>query len=489
MPQSFPDAVVIGAGLGGLSAAIHLKLAGHRVRIFEANPSTGGRANTLMIEGHRFDTGPTLLNYPWVFEELFQAAGVRMSDFVQLQAVEPTISYCWRDGERLTLSTNRDKLASELTRFEPSAAHKLDRFLADAAEKFRIAFCKLIPQNEQNALRYFASLSWRELLHTGLWRSMYAEIGRFFRSRYIREAFGSYAMYLGGSPFRLPGLFSILPYGELMHGLWYPQGGIYKLVEAIEKLARDLGVEIHTGQKVARILHSGGQVCAVKLASGERLPVRLVVCNADLPAAFPSLLEQPPPRLAMSPAVLTYYWVVRRRPSRLAHHTILLPGEYRAAFRHLLDGQGIPADPALYVASPPPESRAADEAPARLFVLAPLPVLSRLGAVRWPEAIAQIRQHALKRLAECGAPMAPEEILAERVWSPPDWADRFNLFDGSAFGAAHTLGQVGPFRSPNFSRGLRGLYFTGASTVPGTGLPMVVLSGKLTAQRIASDVR
>jgi phytoene desaturase len=481
------EVAVIGAGLGGLSAAIHLRLAGRAVTVFEAGPSVGGRANRLEVGGLRFDTGPTLLNYPWVFEELFLAAGRDFHAAVELRRIQPTVTYRWPDGTRLTLSSDFERLREEFERVEPGVGVRLVEFFRDAGEKFRIAFEKLVPRNEDRLLSYFAPLTAREWVRTALWRTMYAELGRFFRSRYLREALGSYAMYLGGSPFELPGLFSILPYGELAHGLWLPCGGIYALVEAIELLARDLGVAIHTGCRVERILTQDRRVRGVRLADGTRHFSPIVVSNVDLPATLETLLEWPAPPLRMSPSVLTFYWSVARLPADLGHHTIFLPRDYRAAFDQLNRGTQVPADPAFYVAAPGASAqqvRAAEAWP--VFVLVPLPLLSRLGRTDWAEQRERIREAVLRRLRESGVELSSSEILAERVLTPEDWRRRFGLFDGSAFGAAHTLDQMGPFRPRNYSRRVRGLYFTGASTTPGTGMPMVVLSGRLTAQRIAA---
>lgn len=478
------EVTVIGAGLGGLSAAIHLRLRGHPVTVFEAGSTVGGRANRLELDGLRFDTGPTLLNYPWIFEELFRSAGRDLHAAVELRRIEPTVSYRWPGGTGLTLSSDFGRLQEEFERIEPGAGRRLVDFLADAGEKFRIAFEKLVVRNEDRPLRYFAPLTARELVRTALWRSMYAELGRFFRSRYLREALGAYAMYLGGSPFQLPGLFSILPYGELEHGLWLPRGGIYALVEAIEALARESGVVIRTGCRVERILTDSERVTGVRLADGESHPSSVVVSNVDLPETVSVLVGQPPPRLKMSPSVFTFYWSVTRIPAGLCHHTIFLPSDYRAAFDQLNRGSKIPSEPAFYVAAPSAGTPEAAAGPWPLFVLVPLPLLSRLGPVDWTEQRERIRERVLWRLRESGVELASREIRAERVLSPEDWRQRFGLFDGSAFGAAHTLGQMGPFRPRNYSRRLRGLYFTGASTTPGTGMPMVVLSGKLTAQRI-----
>lgn len=479
------EVVVIGAGLGGLSAAIHLRLGGWPVRVFEAGTQVGGRANRLAVGGLDFDTGPTLLNYPWVFEELFRAAGRDFHSRVPLQRIEPTVSFRWPDGERLTLSSDRQRLSEEFERLETGAARRLADYFADAGEKFRIAFEKLVPRNEDRPWRYFAPLKLGELLRTALWRSMDAELRRFFRSRYLREALGAYAMYLGGSPFDLPGLFSILPYGELAHGLWLPRGGIYALVEAIRALACELGVTIHTNCRVSRILTQDGRVRGVRLEDGQEHASEIVVSNVDLPATLADLLGKRPLRLKMSPAVLTFYWAVGRRPQGLGHHTIFLPHDYRAAFAELNHGRRLPADPAFYVAAPGAGEPCAGGA-SPLFILVPTPLLSRLGPIDWAEQRDRVRECILQRLGRCGVHLAAADILAEQVLTPQDWRQRFSLFDGSAFGAAHTLDQMGPFRPRNYSRRFRGLYFTGASTTPGTGMPMVVLSGRLVAERIAA---
>ncbi|GIU76727.1 MAG: phytoene desaturase [Bryobacteraceae bacterium] len=484
------EALVIGAGLGGLSAAIHLRLAGWRVRVLEAGASAGGRANRISVAGLPFDTGPTLLNYPWVFEELFRAAGRDMGDYVRLLKVDPSITYHWPDGQHLTLSSDRERLRAEFERFAPGSSRGLDLFLEDCAAKFEITFRKLVLRNDGNPLRYFSVLTAGEILRTALWRSMYRELGRFFSSPRLCEALGSYAMYLGGSPFELPGLFTILPYGELSGGLWLPEGGIYALVQAVERLARELGVEIHYHSRAQRILHRNGRVTGVRLADGSEIASSVVVSNVDVPSTLTELAGLAAPKIRMSPSVMTFYWAVAGRQPGLGHHTIFFPRDYAAAFRDLNQGCTIPADPAFYVAAPGvSDPTLADDGRLGVFVLVPVPLLSRLGKVDWAAETDRVRETVLRRLSAAGASLSAQAIAGETVWTPETWSRRFGLFQGSAFGAAHTLSQMGPFRPPNFSRRLRGLYFTGASTTPGTGMPMVVLSGRLTAERIQQHAR
>ncbi len=480
---------IVGAGLGGLSAAIHLRLAGHKVTIFERDRQVGGRANLLIEDGFQFDTGPSLLNYPWVFEELFAATGADLYDFVDLIPVDPSVAFQWRDGAKLSLSSDRARLTREFEAFEPGGAGAVDRFFADGSEKYRIAFERLACRNEDNPARWLGALSVHEALRTGIWRSVYGELGRFFRSRHIREALGSYSMYLGGSPFQLPGLFTILPYGEMAHGLWLPRGGIYALVRAVERLARSIGVEIHTGVRVSGIDMRADSVAGVRLGAAHREPADVVVSNLDLPATYTELLKQAPPRLTMTPGVVTFYWGVRGKPAGLGHHTIFLPNDYRGSFRELMNQGAIPRDLPFYISIPsatdPSLAPAGDSC---VFALAPVPVLSRVGDLDWDEAVQRIRAEIFARLRAHGVSLE-ESIVTERCLTPVNWRDRFGLFDGSAFGAAHGLRQIGPFRPANWSRAHRGLFFVGSSTTPGAGMPMAVLGGKMTAERIAAHVR
>ena len=472
--------------MGGLSAAIYLRLAGYEVTIYEANEIVGGRANRIERDGFRFDTGPSLLNYPWVFERLFEAAGRRMGDYVRLLAVDPSVSFQWPDGGQLTLSSDVRRLLSECERVEPGSRPAMLAFLRDAGAKYQTAFEKLVGRNADNPLTWLGRLSPRELARLGVWRSLDGELGRFFRSRYLREALGSYAMYLGGSPYELPGLFSILPYGELAYGLWLPAGGIYSLIEGVGRLARELGVVIHTGRRVSRIVTKGRQVVGVELAGGHIHHSRLVVSNVDAPTTKTELLAaRTRVKTKMTPGALTFYWGVRGRVEEIGHHTIFLPRDYRAAFADLFQAKRIPDDLPFYVSVPSATDPAlAPAGDSVMFVLAPMPLLSQMPNPDWADITCAIKAQVLERLRRHGLDLSPERIRVEEVYTPEDWRRRFGLYDGSAFGAAHTFFQVGPFRARNYDEEVDGLFYVGAGTTPGTGLPMVAISGKLVAERI-----
>ncbi len=486
---------VIGAGLGGLSAAIHLRLRGYDVTVFEGQERPGGRSNRVIQRGFVFDTGPTLLNYPWVFEELFAAAGKRLEDYVQLLPVDPSVSYQWPDGAQLELSSQYDRLLDQLEALEPGVGKGLARYFKDAQAKYALAFNKLVTCNADNPLAWLGRLTPREMLRSGVWRSLYGELGRYFKSPRIREAFGSYGMYLGGSPFDLPGIFTILAYGELAHGLWLPKGGVYGLVEGMVKLAEDLGVSIQCNAPVRAIRVLDGAVRGLELSDGSREDWRVVVSNVDALTTDMQLVDDPAfreaaqrrsERVTMTPCVYTYYWGVRRPLNDIGHHTIFLPSDYRGAFDDLFKNKRLPTGLPFYTSvASATDPDLAPRGGATLFVLVPAPLLGAANGN--PAALdpGSIREQVIARLNQHGVDLTSKDIVTETVYTPRDWRDRFGLYRGSAFGAAHTLFQMGPWRLPNYAKTISGLYYVGASTTPGTGMPMVVLGGGMTAERIA----
>lgn len=491
--RAFGRVAVVGGGLGGLSAAIHLSLSGFDVTIYEANESVGGRASQITAEGFTFDTGPTLLNYPWVFEELFSAAGCRLDEYVDIQPIDPSIRFFWPQGDHLQLTSSLTGLVREFERVAPGSSPGLFAFFADACDKYRITFEKMACRNIDNPVKWFASLSLKEFLRTGVWRSLDRELSRFFRNRFIREALGSYGMYLGGSPQELPGIFTILPYGEMAMGLWLPRGGIFTLVKGIETLARRVGVRILTGERVKQILTRDGEVAGLKLANDNTDEWPIVVSNVDVPTTQHHLLSEnrvrPPKPLKMTPSVMTFYWGVRGKIQDASHHTIFMPHEPDKAYEELIKRQRIPGELPFYMSiASKTDPSLAPPGDSTVFVIVPLPQPFHLEGEDWPAMEQKLKERIFKRLGQHGIKFSTADIVFEKVMTPADWGNRFGLFQGSAFGAAHTLFQMGAFRYPNRDPHLKRLYYTGASTTPGTGLPMVVLSGRMTAERVCMDV-
>ncbi len=482
---------IVGAGLGGLSAAIHLRNAGCEVSVFEANATVGGRANQIVRDGFTFDTGPSLVNYPWVFKDLFRSAGRELSDYVELLPVDPTVQFRWPDGTTFTLSSDAKGLLAECERVEPGSSVAALRYLRDAGRKYDVSFSKLVTRNQDNPLKWIAKLTPGEMWNSGVWRSLDKELARFFKSRYIREALGSYGMYLGGSPYKLPGLFSILAFGELAYGLWLPKGGVYGLVQGMRSLAEELGCRVHTNCAVERITVEGGRATGVRFRSGEERRFDAVISNVDVPFTEAALLKDNVSKKPqkMTPGVLTFYWGVEGVPKGMGHHTIFLPADNRRTFDQLFEKRRIPDELPFYISIPSATDGAlAPEGHSAVFALVPTPLLSDMPDADWGAVTRTIRARIFERLRAEGIDFEESSIVFEESWSPQEWGRRFGLYDGSAFGAAHTLFQMGPFRARNQSRTVRGLYYVGASTTPGTGMPMVVLGGKMTAERVMADV-
>lgn len=488
---------VVGAGVGGLSAAIHARLAGYGVTLYEQNERVGGRANLIERDGFLFDIGPSLINYPWVFEDLFAAAGRRLSEYVTFLPVDPTIRFLWPNGDALTLTSDLPALAAELERFEPGASAKLMAWLADGEARFELVMRRVVDADARGILSYVRRVGLANLIRSGALRSMRHELGRFFRSPRILDALGSYAMYLGGSPWQLPGAFATLPYGEIAYGLWLPRGGVYALIAAIEKLARELGVEIRTGTRVASVPVRGRRAAGVTLADGAVDAHDVVAINADAPAARARLVggpDGPPgpaPRIpVMTPAVVTYYLALRGAPSGLGHHTIFMPEDCRRTFDDLQFAGRIPAELAFYTSIPSAtDPSLAPPGHAALFILAPVPLPSACEEVGRDGLADAILARVMERLALHDIRLPESDIVFQERMTPADWQSRFALHEASAFGASHTLRQIGPLRWPNRDPAVGGLYYVGASTVPGTGLPIVTLSGRMTVRRILDDAR
>lgn len=482
---------IIGAGLGGLSAAIYLRCSGFDVTIYEKNPTVGGRANRIEENGFRFDTGPSLVNYPWVFEQLFADSGASLGDYVELVQLDPSVIFYWRDGSQLALSPDVESMVDTLAQFEPAAHVCYTLWLRDTGRRFRFVFDHLVTKNANTVLEWIAPVPKRDLLRLGIFRSLDRELGRYFRSERVRAALGSYAMYLGGSPYQLPGTFSILPYGELYYGLWYPKGGIYALVEAIRQRAEEVGVNIVTNAPVKQILTDASRVVGIELQGGIRINSDIVVANVDVPTAM-SLVDSfrhRRRRWPMTPGVITFYWGISTSLDVPFHHAIFLPDKPAIAYRQLRTH--VPDDLPFYVCIPSrSDPSVAPTGSSAVFVLVPSPTITGAGtAFAWDAAVVDARRRVLQRLAHHGVYIEDDVITVEHVWTPREWHRRFGLYDGSAFGLSHTLANIGPLRPSNRDKQYAGLYYVGASTTPGTGMPMVVLSGRMTAERILHDTR
>jgi len=485
--------IVVGAGVGGLSAAARLAHAGYQVEVVEKSPGPGGRCGRLSIDGFSFDTGPTLLLMPEVLEETFAAVGRRLSDYLTLHRCDPNYRLHFRDGGDVTFTTELTQMANELERIEPGAFRRYLEFLALGREQYQVSLERFVGRNFDSVLQMFTPGNLREVLRIRAHKKMYPEVGRFFRDDRLRAAMTFQTMYLGISPFEAPAVYGLLPFTELAVGIWFPEGGLYAVPRALEKLCRELGVRFRYRASVSRIDADGGQARGVTLNDGTRLAADAVVCNADLPWAYKNLIDPTVSRLPRaeklkytSSAFMMYLGTRKKYPG-LLHHNVVFGGDYRGAFRDIFERFVVPEDPAFYVNAPAhTDPSMAPEGKDSLYVLVPVP--NREAKLDWKVEGPRVREKVLDRLAELGHADLRENIEVERHFTPDDYELTLNLERGSAFGLSHNFFQVGPFRPANVDPNVSNLFFVGASTQPGTGLPMVMLSAKLVAERVFNGV-
>jgi phytoene desaturase len=479
-------AVVIGGGLGGLATALRLAARGWHVEVCEQGSRFGGKMNVWEREGFRFDTGPSLITMPWVFEELFEAAGAALAEHLTLVPVSPLSDYVFADNTRFTYTTRIPEWLSTVRQLEPRDADGFLRFMRLGARLYALSretFLRRTPTAPPD-WRSLKALRHLPLRHA--WGNYHATIEAHFRSPHLRQLYDRYPTYVGSSPYRSPATLSVIPYIEYAHGGWHVAGGLYRIVESLLDLARKLGVQLHAEARVASIEEDGRRVRAVRLADGTRLEADVVVMNGDA-ATTESLLggtsnrmKAHAPDRSLSGFVLLLG--LRRRLEGLAHHTIYFSADYPKEFAQLFDERSFPADPTVYVCAPSrTDAQLAPAGGETLFVMANAPA----DGARWDERqTEEARSRVFERLAKGGFPDITSDIVVSDVWTP-DRLARDYLCPGGAIYGTHSHGWRRAFlRPPNKHPRLGGLYHVGGSSHPGGGTPTVLLSASITSELI-----
>ena len=484
-----PKVIIIGGGIGGLSLAPLLSKNNYDVEIFESEETLGGRANIIKQDGFTFDTGPSLLNYPWVYEDYFSKLGKNFYDYVELVKVDPAVNFLWKDKTNFQLSSDLNTLSNEVSKFSEKDRYGLIEFFKHSQKKYDLAFKHLVTKNSRNIFSWLKNTGIKNLFNLGLLNNMHSEIKKYFEEEKIIDAFSSYSMYLGDSPYKLPGFFSILPFGELQYGLWMPKGGMYGLVEGLIKLNKENNVKINTNSKIKKIIKQKNKVIGVLLENKKEVFSDLIVSNVDSHSTYKYLLDDKAKskKYKMTPAVYTFYWAINKEIKSMTHHTIFLPENFKKTFHELFKENKIPEDLPFYISVPSQTDKSlAPKGKSCVFVLVPCPVISKSTSEYNEKTLKQIKNKIFKRMKIQNIDLSENDIIFEKIWSPDDWRNKFSLYDGSAFGPSHNFFQIGPFRESNKSKKFKNLFFVGASTTPGTGVPMCVLSSQMTLEKILS---
>ncbi|RPI85713.1 MAG: phytoene desaturase [Chloroflexi bacterium] len=486
-------AVVIGAGLGGIALSARLAKQGYAVTVIEKNAEPGGRTGRLICDGHRFDTGPTLFLMPEVFSATYKDLGYRMEEHLDLIRIDPTYQIRFADGIELTLTGDVNRMQTQLEAVEPGSFTGYLGYLNEGHRHYKVSLDKFVGRNFFSLADYFSPANLPLIFQLKALMKHYDNIGRYFKDPHLKAAFTFQNMYLGLSPYDAPATYSLLQYTELADGVWFPKGGMYQIITSLTRIAQDLGVQFLYNQPVEKINVQGSRATGVRLGDGKVINADLIIANADLPYVYQYLLPEEPTAQDLQKkkytcSAITFYWGVDRIYEQLGMHNVFLAGDYRQSFDRIFNDFTLPDEPSFYVHAPARvDSAAAPAGQDTLMVLVPVGHLDSNGTQDWTALKDRARTTVFKRLAEIGVMGLAEHIKFEVAYTPEHWRGLYNLEKGSAFGLSHNFAQVGYLRPKNRHGRYENLYFTGASTHPGTGLPMVLLSARLTAERIIKE--
>ncbi len=492
VPSPTDRVVVVGAGLGGLSAALRLAGAGREVTVVEREHVPGGRAGLLEDQGFRFDTGPTVLTMPDLIADTLDCVGERLEDWLELTPLDPIYRAFYPDGSVLDVKSDTAAMAEEVRRVcGPQEARGYERYVEFVSKLYRWEMADFIDRNTDSPLDLLTT-NLARLAAAGAFRRLAPKVGSYLKDPRTRRVLSFQSMYAGLSPYDALALYAVIAYMDSVAGVFAPKGGMHAVPQALAGAAEKHGVVFRYGESVTRVLVEHGRAVGVETATGDRIDADVVVLNPDLPVAYRELL--PPsatPRrvrkLRYSPSCFLLLAGSSATYRRTAHHNIHFGRDWKGTFTDLIDRGRLMADPSLLVTSPThSDPSLAPPGKQSFSVLVPTP---HAGAdLDWGVLGPRYRDEVVARLEALGYLGFGDAIEVEHVTTPADWQRR-GLEQGAPFAIAHSFFQTGPFRPANLAPHVEGVVFTGSGTRPGVGVPMVLLSGRLAAERIVGRDR
>jgi len=488
--------IVIGAGLGGLSAAAHLSGGDHEVTVIERDAIPGGRAGMIRSDGFSLDNGPTVLTMPDLLEEAFVAAGASMADHVTIKPVDPMYRACYADGSTLLVKHGREAMTEEIARFaNRKEADAFGRFSDWLEGLYTAEMRSYIDTNLDSPLDLIKP--WRDglaILKMGGFGKLDKKVASFFDDQRLQQIFSFQSMYAGLAPYEALAIYAVITYMDSVKGVFVPEGGMHQMAAGLAEAVEKAGVSFRYSSPVSKIVRrADGSVRGVMIGSGpdaELVEADVVVCNPDLPVAYRELLDDVKiPRVARngkySPSCLLWVAGVKGLPpADAAHHNIHFGEDWDGSFKALIeDGVRMPDPSILVTLHSLDDPSLAPDGCSSIYVLEPTPNLS--GTIDWSRERDQIMGSLRSKVESLGY---PTDVVVEEIYDPQDW-ERLGMEQGTPFALAHTFFQTGPFRPNNVDKQIPGLVFTGSSTLPGVGVPMVLVSGKLAAQRVDAYAR
>jgi len=487
-------AVIIGAGVGGITIALFLARNGFSVEVFEKNVSPGGRCGQIMHEGHRFDLGATILLMPSLYRKVFEELGMDMDTELETTSLEPVYKLFFGDGTDFAFTRNPLLMKSQLEAIEQGSNEQYKRYIKEGYEFFNLSINDLLGRNFYHLFQFINFKSLFLLIKLKTWIKHTDYIKRFFKDSRLQKAFTFQNIYVGQNPYRQPAFFSMLPGAEIAEGALFPKGGMHRLVEKLLENATSSGVKFHYKSAVSKIIVNGKKTEGIQLETGEIVPADFVIANADLPYVYDALLPDRKASNALkrkeySCSAIVFHWGLDKLYPQLEHHSIFLNEPYKEGMDAIFDDKSVSKNPSFYVHAPVrTDKTAAPDNHETLSVIVPVGHIDPKHEQDWKKLKHRTREAVISRLKQAGMTDIENHIKFELTFTPKTFESYCNVTNGSVFGSlSHTLLQMGYFRPHNQHLKYKNLYFVGGSTQPGNGIPLVLLGAKLTSERIMKN--
>ena len=483
-PSHVPLALVVGAGFGGLAAAIRLSAMGYRVQVLEKLDGPGGRAYVRRQDGFTFDGGPTIITVPFLFEELWGLCGRKLSDDIDLRLMDPFYRVRFDDGTHFDYSGDPERMRAEVARLSPDDVAGFDQFVAEADLCYQLGFEALGCKAFDSIFDLLAALP--SMARMRAWRTMHGLVASYFKHPKLRMAMSLQTLLIGGNPFSVTGVYSLINALERRYGVYSAMGGTGAIVQGMVNLLQARGVPLHCNAEVKRIMVEDGRATGVQLATGEQLSADIVVCNSDTAWTYRNLVapehrrhwtDQRIERGRYSMSLFVWYFGTDRQYTDVPHHTMVLGPRYEGLLTDIFRHHRLADDFSLYLHRPSAtDPSVAPSGCDTFYVLSPVPHLQ--SGTDWAQQAEPYRQAVCRRLEETLLPGLSQHVISSHVMTPQNFQDDLLSFKGAAFGLEPLLLQSAWFRPHNRSEDVENLFMVGASTHPGAGVPGVLMSAK-----------
>jgi len=486
-------AVIIGAGIGGIATAVYLAKNGYEVCVHEKNLSYGGRCGQLIRDGYRFDLGATMLLMPGVYRQVFGELGISLEEGKDIVPLKDLYTIWFDNGEKIDFTSDETRMKEQLEKIEPGSFEKSKKYVTAGYKIFRLGMDKLVGRNFYNIFQFanFKNIGLLIRLKTYISNWNYAR--KFFHHPHLMMAYTFQNIYVGQSPFNSPALFSMVPAAELTEGSFFPHGGMYSIVEKLFNAAKSHDVKFYFNSSVTKINIEGKNAKGIMLEDGSEIKADIIVANADLPFVYRNLLPDRRKsaridRMNYSCSAICFHWGLDKTYPELKHHNVFLSDNFREGLDRIFIDKTLGDQPSFYLHAPVrSDPSAAPEGHDTLSIVVGAAHIDKTKDQDWNLLKQKTRAAVIERLRKLGLTDIEEHIKFEICYTPESWETVCNITRGSVFGSlGHNMMQMGYFRPHNRHDKYHNLYFVGGSTHPGNGIPNILMSSKLVAERIIS---